>query len=234
MKTPIITATTDLGDGFATAQLRAVVASLGYEGQLFENHDVSDYEILEGAYGVWQLTKYCPPGTVHIGVVDPGVGSERAGIVIKTKNFWFVGPDNGLLWPAANEDGIENIWRIDESLFGQVATTFHGRDVFIKQAVYLAQGKDVFSRQSLAISQIVKLSFEEGQVLHIDKYGNAKVWGQNSFGLPVVKTFSDVPPGTPLVLAGSSDTQEIAVNLGSAKDYFGLKLGQVITELNHG
>ena len=231
--TRLITITSDLGDGFATAQLRAVVASLGFEGKLIENHDVEPYEIVEGAYGIWQLAKFCPKGTVHLGVVDPGVGSSRAGIVIKSKNFWFVGPDNGLFWPAAQADGIEKIWRIDESKFGQVANTFHGRDVFIKIAVFLADGKqplDVGCR-IYDVSKLIKLEFQEGQVLHIDRYGNAKIWGQNKFGLRIVKTFSDVSPGEPLVLNVSSETLELAVNLGSAKDYFGLNLGQVINEL---
>lgn len=222
----IITITTDFGDGFATSQLKAVVASLGFEGQLIENHNVEPFSIVEGAYGIWQLAKFCPPGTVHVGVVDPGVGSERAGIVIKTKHFWFVGPDNGLLWPAAYVDEIENIWKLDN--FENISNTFHGRDVFIKQAVYLARGELPSGKE---IKEIKKLRFEEGQVLHIDHYGNAKIWGKKTFGLPVVKTFSNVAPGEPLLLNGSSDLLELAVNLGSAKKKFGLKLGQVLEDL---
>ncbi|HJZ05323.1 MAG TPA: SAM-dependent chlorinase/fluorinase, partial [Patescibacteria group bacterium] len=185
MKKPLITITTDFGDGFATSQLKVIVAGLGYTGHLVENHDVKPYSIVEGAYGIWQLAKYCPKGSVHVGVVDPGVGSDRAGIVIKTKNFWFVGPDNGLLYPAAVADGIERIWKIID--FENVSNTFHGRDVFIKQAVWLAQGKEPRGEE---IEEIKRLSFEEGQVVHIDHYGNAKIWGKKTFGLPVVKTFS--------------------------------------------
>ncbi|MEK7111498.1 MAG: SAM hydroxide adenosyltransferase [Patescibacteria group bacterium] len=81
------------------------------------------------------------------------------------------------------------------------------------------------------IKNIKKLEFKNGQVLHIDNYGNAKIFGNKTFGLPVVKTFSDVNPGQPLILNGSSDLLELAVNLKSAKDYFGLKLGQVIQHL---
>lgn len=222
----IITITTDFGDGFATSQLKAVVASLGFEGQLIENHDVKPYSVVEGAYGIWQLAKYCPPNTVHVGVVDPGVGSERVGVVIKTKNFWFVGPDNGLLYPTAAVNGIEKMWRLDDS--GSVSNTFHGRDVFIKQAVYLTRGEGPRGEE---IKEIERLSFADGQILHIDHYGNAKIWGEKTFGLPVVKTFSDVPEGSPLLLNGSSDLLELAVNLGSAEEKFGLKLGQVIDRL---
>lgn len=163
--------------------------------------------------------------------MDPGVGSERNGIVIKTRNFWFIGPDNGLLWKAACQNNILQSWKIDESYFGSVSTTFHGRDVFVKIAVLLSKNKQPKDFGCRSIKNIKKLEFENGQVLHIDNYGNAKIFGNNTFGLPVVKTFSDVWPGQPLILTGSSDLLELAVNLQSAKDYFGLKLGQIIQHL---
>jgi len=226
VNTQIITITTDLGDGFATSQLKVIVAGLGYDSHLVENHDVEPFSIVEGAYGIWQLAKFCPPGTIHVGIVDPGVGSERAGIVIKTKSFWFIGPDNGLLYPAAVADGIEKVWKINNG--ADISNTFHGRDIFIKQAVRLARDEEPGGEE---IKDILKLEFTEGQIVHIDHYGNAKVWGGKTFGLPLVKTFSDVAEGEPLVLNGSSDLLELAVNLGSAKERFGLKLGEVLEEL---
>ena len=226
MNTQIITITTDLGDGFATSQLKVIVAGLGYDSHLVENHDVEPFSIVEGAYGIWQLAKFCPPGTIHVGIVDPGVGSERAGIVIKTKSFWFIGPDNGLLYPAAVADGIEKVWKINNG--ADISNTFHGRDIFIKQAVRLARDEEPGGEE---IKDILKLEFTEGQIVHIDHYGNAKVWGGKTFGLPLVKTFSVVAEGEPLVLNGSSDLLELAVNLGSAKERFGLKLGEVLEEL---
>ena len=229
--TPFITITTDLGDNFAISQLKAVIFTLGFTGQIIENHDVSSFSIVEGAYGIWQLAKYCPQNTIHVGIVDPGVGSKRNGIVIKTNNFWFVGPDNGLFWEAASQDGILQSWKIDESYFGSVSTTFHGRDVFVKIAVQLSKNKYPEDFGCRLIKNIKKLEFKNGQVLHIDNYGNAKIFGNKTFGLPVVKTFSDVNPGQPLILNGSSDLLELAVNLKSAKDYFGLELGQVIQHL---
>ena len=226
----IITITTDFGDQFATSQLKAVIYSLGFTGHLIENHDVEPYSVLEGAYGIWQLAKYCPTGTIHVGIVDPGVGSDRAGIVIKTKKFWFIGPDNGLLWKAVSSD-IDAIWQINEDYFGQVSNTFHGRDVFAKAAVLLSQGKSPNQFGSKPVKQIQELDFKQGQILHLDNYGNAKIFGNKTFGLPIVKTFSDVPPNQPLILRGSSDLLELAVNLSSAKDKYGLKLGQVIDSL---
>jgi S-adenosylmethionine hydrolase len=227
----IVTITTDFGDQFATSQLKAVIYSLGFSGQLIENHDVTPFSIIEGSYGIWQLSKFCPKNTIHVGIVDPGVGSDRNGIIIKTQNFWFVGPDNGLFWEAANRNNILNIWRIDEKFFDQVSNTFHGRDVFVKVAVLLSQDKYPDEIGCKQIKQIQKLDFSEGQILHIDSYGNVKFYGQNTFELPLVNTFSDVLPNQPLILNGSSDLLELAINLGSAKDYFGLQLGQIIKHL---
>ena len=149
---------------------------------------------------------------------------------IKTKKFWFIGPDNGLLWKAVSSD-IDAIWQINEDYFGQVSNTFHGRDVFAKAAVLLSQGKSPNQFGCKPVKQIQELDFKQGQILHIDNYGNAKVFGQNTFGLPLVKTFSDVEVGKPLILNGSSDLLELAVNLGNARDKYELKLGQIIEHL---
>ena len=115
--------------------------------------------------------------------------------------------------------------------FDQVSNTFHGRDVFVKVAVLLSKNylPDDFGCKQ--VKQIQELDFKQGQILHIDNYGNAKVFGQNTFGLPLVKTFSDVGNGKPLILNGSSDLLELAVNLGNARDKYGLKLGQIIEHL---
>lgn len=233
MKNKVITITTDFGDSFATSQLRAVLATLGFNGTVIENHDVKSYSIIEGAYGIWQTAKYCPKGTIHVGVIDLGVGSPRLGIIIKTNNFWFVAPDNGLLYPAAKKDGIKEIWKIDNSAFKNCSSTFEGRDIFIKVAAFLASGKkpEDFGSTEIDSKDLAKLEFQNGQVVHIDKYGNIKIWGNKTFGLPLVKTFSDVKVGQPLILRGSSDVLEICLNQKSAEEHFGVKLEQVLEKL---
>ena len=228
-----LTITTDLNDGFAISQLHAVLVDHTFNGGVIENHDVKSFSIIEGAYGIWQLIKYCPNNTVNLGIVDPGVGGSRYGIVIKTKNFWFVGPNNGLFYPAAKTNEIEAVWKIDESYFGKVSNTFHGRDVFIKTAILLAKNKkpDQFGCKKIHKKSLVQLNFKNGQIVHIDAYGNLKVWGRRTFNLPLVKTFSDVETGKPLVLSGSSDILEIAINQSSAEKHFGVKLDQVLEKL---
>lgn len=240
---PLITITTDFGDDFAVSQLKAVIFSLGFTGQIIENHDVSPFSILEGAYGIWQLAKFCPKNAIHVGIVDPEVGSKRNGIIIKTRDFWFVGPDNGLLWKAADQNKILRSWKIDESYFGSVSSTFHGRDVFVKAAVLLSKNKYPEDFGCRPIKNIKKLEFKNGQVLHIDNYGNIKInWkntvrsggrltvsvGGKEINVPVVKTFSDVRPIEPLAINGSSDSLELAVNLGRADDFFHAKPGEIL------
>lgn len=242
----LITITTDFGDSFAAAQLRAVITSLGFEGDLIENHDVSSFSIIEGAFQILTLSRFCPVGSIHVGVVDPGVGSDRAGIIIQSKNHWYIGPDNGLLYPAANRDNILNAWKLQEShVSDYVSNTFHGRDVFIKAAVYLAQGKhpEDFQSEKISISNLMKNAFQNGQVLHIDHYGNVKIQWDNkltvgrklflklndvNLEVPIVNTFSDIAEGCPLALLGSSNTLELAINLGNIASRYSIQTEQVL------
>lgn len=231
MKT--IAITTDFNDQFATSQLHAVLDSMNFRGRLIENHNVSPYSIVEGSYAIWQLIKVSKKNTVHLGVIDPGVGSERDGIIVKTRNFWFVGPNNGLFWESIKKDGFIKAWKVNEKYFGTIARTFHGRDVFIKSAVLISKdiSPEKFRCQEIKLQRLVKLEFKDSQVVHIDHYGNLKVWGDNTLGLPVVDTFSNLAIGKAGILKGSSDLLEIFVNQSSAKDYFKVKLGQVIKKL---
>lgn len=242
----LITVTTDFGDSFATAQLKAVVNSLGFEGQLIENHDVYSFSVIEGAFQISTLSKFCPKNSIHVGVIDPGVGSSREGIIIQTRNHWYVGPNNGLLYPSANADGILNVWKLIESSISEhVSNTFHGRDVFIKAAVYLAQGRHPLDFNSiyLPIKELITAEFKDGHVLHIDHYGNLKIEWQKTISLgqqlyfeinnqtidiPIVKTFSGVSPGHPVALLGSSNTLELAINLGNFAKQYLIKTGQIL------
>lgn len=243
----IIAITTDFGDHFASSQLRAVLAYLNFQGQVIENHDVSHFSISEGAFQILTLSRFTPKGTIHLGVIDPGVGSRRRGVIIQTKNFFFVGPDNGLLFPAAQKDGILKVYEINDKEVNDEATnTFHGRDIFIRVAAYLGNGQkpEDFKSKAIDWQSLVKLKFEDGQVLHVDDYGNLKInWNgkikigsvlnvltkdKRHFAVPVVKTFSEVESGQPLALLGSSGTLELAVNLANAAKIFDIKLGDVL------
>ncbi len=181
--------------------------------------------------------------------MDPGVGTERAGIVVKTSKSWLVGPNNGLLYPLATKEGIEGVWKLNESAFGDnVTNTFHGRDVFIQAATLLALGKTPvsFGAKKVSAIQIVKLNFKHGQVLHIDDYGNVKVHFDKKkitngnikvktkkelTAIPFVKTFEEVSLGKPLAYIGSSDTLELSVNQGNFAQEFDVNHTDII-EIN--
>lgn len=229
----LITITSDFGDQFASAQLKAVVASLGFDGQIIENHEVTPFSILEGAFEIQTLARYCPKDSVHLGVIDPEVGNGRWGIIIKTRKGWFVGPNNGILYPAAKDEGIRQVWKINEELFENVSPTFHGRDIFIKAAVFLAQDRSPrnFGCIKIGISKIKKFKFKENQVMHVDHYGNVKIFKEKTNGISLAKTFSDVEPGKPIFFKGSSDTLEFALNLGSAAKDFNIKIGDILENL---
>lgn len=242
----LITITTDFGDQLAAAQLKAVLANLGFDGLVIENHSVTAFSIIEGAFSLALIARFSPKWTIHVGVVDPGVGSNRRGIIIKTKKSWFVGPDNGLLYQAAISEKIEFVWKIKESSISEnVSPTFHGRDIFIKVAGYLALGKkpEDFGSISIPDKSLVKFSYKNGQVLHIDSYGNIKLHylqeiyshkklivktRKQIFTVPLVKTFSDVPKGKPLAFLGSSQTLELAVSFKRADNFFGVKQGDIL------
>ena len=241
----LITITTDFGDAFAAAQLKAVILAFGFTGQIIENHSVTKYSITEGAFQIRTLVKYCPKNSIHVGVVDPGVGSKRRGLIIKTRQSYFIGPDNGVLYPAADDAGIEKVWKINEYYFGEISRTFHGRDVFVKCAAHIAKDKkpEDFGCVEVNKISICRLKFKYGQVLHVDDYGNIKVHFPKEFNknktlsiskngkkvvFPLVKTFSDVNPGNPLAYKGSSNTLELAVNLGDAAKSFNIKNEEIL------
>lgn len=169
-----VTLTTDFGhDSHYTAILKAVVMKEAPSANLFDiSHEVPDYSVPAGAYTLRKTSKYFPEGTIHLAVVDPGVGGDRAPLAIKTKNFYFVGPDNGLLIPAAEQDGIEEVYRLQTSQLSQnPSSTFHGRDIFGPAAGRLATGEPIknFAYQVSTFQPIDLSNFA-----FADKYGNIR------------------------------------------------------------
>lgn len=247
MSKPIITLTSDFGDTFAKSQLEAVIYSIAPDVKfLVASNEVTPYSILEGSFVLQKFYPLTPPGSVHIAIIDPGVGSERRGIIIKTTNHWFVGPDNGVLYPAALEDGIQKVYVLKEEYFkSSLSITFHGRDLFCKAAAYIILGRDITEfAEETGIHTLCSYVHPPTTIAHIDPYGNAKLTekirtatygrkyniriGNSLHTIPYVRTFAEVEIGSPLLYLGSHDTLEIAVNQGSAKEYFNFQVGDEI------
>jgi len=209
-------------------------------------HEVPPQDVRSGAFMLLSAYRYFPPGTLHLAVVDPGVGTERRAVVIATARYLFVGPDNGVLSWAAKDDGIRYAVSItnDEYLLQQPSATFHGRDIFAPAAAHLSRGlgPDELGER---IEDIVMLDFPEpersasritGSIIHVDRFGNlitnvrltkderARVGEITLKGASIPNisnTYRDGERGTLLALVGSSGFVEIARTESSAAETLG-------------
>ncbi|HKX03056.1 MAG TPA: SAM-dependent chlorinase/fluorinase [Methylomirabilota bacterium] len=180
---PIITLTTDFGlhDPFVGI-MKGVILSICPTARLVDlTHDVEPQDILGGALALEAGWPYFPEGTVHLAVVDPGVGSARRPLAVRARGHYLVGPDNGLLTPALMDAG----WRAvaltaPEYRLAEVSRTFHGRDVFAPAAAYLAAGVPL-ERLGPAVTDPVRRPIPRsrledgalvGEVLAVDRFGN--------------------------------------------------------------
>src|SRR5437870_9744709 len=179
----LITLLTDFGtrDPFVGV-MKGVILSLCPAARLVDlTHEIAPGDIAAGALALRWAVEYFPPGTVHLAVVDPGVGSERRPLVLRAAEAFYVGPDNGLLWPAAALDADPQVWEIDLSRWDRpVSATFHGRDVFAPAAARLAAGElpAAFCRPA---RDAVRRGWPapaphgdmvRGAVIYVDRFGN--------------------------------------------------------------
>ncbi|MEM0084520.1 MAG: SAM-dependent chlorinase/fluorinase [Candidatus Methanomethylicia archaeon] len=181
---PIITLLTDFGlrDSYV-AEMKAVILSICPEAHIVDiSHGIRKYDIRMGAYILSRASRYFPEGTIHVAVVDPGVGGIRRPIIIESFRAFYVGPDNGLLTPSAIMDGIKHVYLItnDKYMLKCVSRTFHGRDIFCPVAAYLAKGippsdfgPEIFDPIiPTFVNPKVYGNIVEGEVIHIDDFGN--------------------------------------------------------------
>jgi S-adenosyl-L-methionine hydrolase (adenosine-forming) len=241
----IVTLTTDFGlrDAYV-AEMKGVMLGIARAAsqslQLIDvTHEVERHDITEGALALEAAAPFFPTGTVHLAVVDPGVGTARRGLVLAGDGHLLVGPDNGLFTPFLTEG-----WRAFEIAeadyrLPRVSRTFHGRDLFAPAAAHLALGLDP-ARLGPPVSDPVRLAWPEvravagavaGAVVHTDRFGNLitsiharsvepldagvliRVGGRE---VPLAGTYADLPVGRPGALVGSGGRLEIAVREGSA------------------
>ena len=183
--TGIVTLLTDFGtrDHFASV-MKGVMMSINPNIRIIDiSHDVAKYDVEAAAYTLLCAYKWFPEGTIHVVVVDPGVGTKRRGLVVKSRNYLFVGPDNGVLIPAARRDGLEKVFEIknEKLTLGKISTTFHGRDIFAPVAAWLSKGAPLDTvgpplskYEELALLKPCKIIGRtiECNVIHIDGFGN--------------------------------------------------------------
>lgn len=254
----VITLLTDFGtqDAFVGV-MKGVIKSLAPHADVIDlTHHVPPQDIRAGAFVLQTVCRYFPPGTIHLAVVDPGVGGARRPVAAHIGDFVYVCPDNGLLSHVLAQDALTRAVTLDNRQYHlpQVSRTFHGRDIFAPVAAHLANGVplDTLGTQTDTL-QTFPLSqpFVMGDtitchVIYTDVFGNLftdltedmmktgevsraviKVGGTAIDG--VADSYSQAPEGNPLALFGSSGRLEIAVRNGSAREQLGIKVGDRVT-----
>lgn len=254
----IITILSDFGlEDPYVAEMKGTILSINPNSILVDvTHNVAKFDIQNGAFILSSATPYFPKGTIHIAVVDPGVGTKRRAIVIQTKKGYFIGPDNGLLILAAEHQGILRIHQLTNPKFmlSGVSSTFHGRDVFAPAAAYIEKGTKP-EKFGPEIHEPVRPEFskikhtKDGitcRVLHIDSFGNIitnlskteatklpenlniKIQ-KNELKIKLKKTYGETKPNEAMALIGSHGFLEIALNRGNAAEKFQAKNGNEVT-----
>jgi S-adenosylmethionine hydrolase len=256
----IITLLTDFGvDDYYVAAMKGVILARCDHARLIDiSHGIAPQNVVSAAYVLLGAYEQFPTGTVHLAVVDPGVGSSRRGVILRTDRYFFVGPDNGL-FSLVTPESVE-AFEIQPSAYlpAIVSNTFHGRDIFAPVAAALAGGvkpEDLGSpvRDLQRLSPLAKITGSEvrSQIIHIDRFGNgvtgiesrylASELLPSSFALRTGETvirvqkrfYSEEPvvPGEPFVIWGSLNFLELSVTNGSAAEVLGLACGQSVTLL---
>jgi S-adenosylmethionine hydrolase len=184
MRKPIITLLTDFGTkDYYVASMKGVILKINPQCTLVDiTHHVEPHDVEEGAFVLANAYSYFPKGTIHLCVVDPGVGGPRKPILFVTQNYSFVGPDNGLFTLALREERVKQVVALTNRKYflTRVSTTFHGRDVFAPVVGYLSLGvkPNAFGNE---VHSWTKLPFRKpkvegsrlvGEVFHVDAFGN--------------------------------------------------------------
>jgi S-adenosylmethionine hydrolase len=256
MSQPVITLTTDFGqeDGFVGA-MKGVILRICPQAELVDiSHQIRPQAVQQAAYVLSTVLVYFPPDTVHLVVVDPGVGGERRPVAVQTQRASYVGPDNGVLGLALSQDPARRAVCLTEPRYhlSPVSATFHGRDIFAPAAAHLACGVALeelgpsIPVSDLAVLPILMPQTQPGggwrcTILHVDRFGNLitnfrphphphslQVKVGEQWIEKIRRTFTDVAPGELVAYAGSNGYLEIAVREGSAAEYLSLGVGDPV------
>jgi hypothetical protein len=236
-----VTLTTDIGWRYA-AQMKGRILSIAPDASIVDvAHDVAPQDIREGAYVLYATAPHFREA-VHVAVIDPGVGTSRSAIIAVCSHGYLVGPDNGVLIPAARQLGLQQVYEItaERYMADDIAPTFHGRDIFAPVAAHLlrgAQPDDI----GVPYDDYVPLDFvspddaASGTIIYIDRFGNlitsmhpdgidasygdtveVTVAGSR-FTLPYVPSYGHADEGALLLTASSTGLLEVACRNGNAQ-----------------
>jgi len=234
---------TDFGQSEYVGIMKAVIYTINPEARITDLcHNISAQNIIEAAWILKNSHKFFPQGTIFCCVVDPGVGTERKAIAVKTNSYYFIAPDNGLLWGTLTGQKIVDTRRLPVP--ENASRTFHGRDVFAKAAANIDLNR--FSSLGKQLEGVEKLELyrkgREGMVVRIDSFGNIVTnlskqdkdaysvrIDEKKYTVNFYETYSDARDNELFLIEGSCDTLEISLKNGNANSMLGLKVGQRIS-----
>ncbi|ACA98274.1 MULTISPECIES: SAM hydrolase/SAM-dependent halogenase family protein [Cyanophyceae] len=250
---------TDFGlqDGYV-GTMKGVMAAIAPQALVIDlSHNVPPQDLWAGRFCLLSAAPYFPPETIFVGVVDPGVGTNRQAIVVELNQGYFVGPNNGLGSGLFADDAIIAAVELDNPQYWRsplrenLSHTFHGRDIFAPVAAHLSLGVPLSKLgRPLKSAEIIRLDVPPyqsngksytGIIQHIDHFGNlittipntvcANNQGQATLAgqqIPLVCTYGDVPKNHPCALVGSHGWLEISVNQGNAQHFFQVQRGAMV------
>ena len=256
MANPIITLTTDYGtNDHLVGVLKGVILKINPDVTIVDiTHAVTPYDLLDGALAIASAYPYFPPRTIHVVIVDPGVGTERRPLLVSGQNQYFIAPDNGVLSGVFEKEQNFLVRHLtsEHYFLHPVSRTFHGRDIFAPVAGWLSKhwqpgsmGEDITDFKRFALPRPKEAEgFLKGVVLKVDSFGNlitnfraedlpAEALEKGAVNFQVgthavgrlVPTFAVGNAGEPVAYVGSSGYVEVAVNKGSASKTLGIGRG---------
>ncbi|GIG64951.1 hypothetical protein Pen01_12460 [Phytomonospora endophytica] len=253
---PVVSLTTDYGlaDGFVAACHGAILDTAPAARIVDVTHLVPPGDVRRGAHVLAQTLPHLPEGSIHVAVVDPGVGTVRHPLALATPRGVLIGPDNGLLvWAAAELGGVTQAVALTNDRYHRhpVSRTFHGRDVFAPAAAHVATGVPLTSLgDPLDVHRLCELPEPvlrvgedgfEAEVTSVDRFGNVQLAaGPETLdalgealdvdGRPALRAdvFASAEPGGLIVLVDSAECAALAINGGSAAEALGLAAGDLV------
>lgn len=254
----VITLTTDFGlrDYYVSA-MKAVMLGIAPEARLIDvSHDIPSQDIMAGSWVLKNSAMLFPSKTVHVVVIDPGVGTERHPIALQIEDQYFVGPDNGIfsLLTPDNDYTAVRLTR-QQYLRESPSNTFHGRDIFAPAAAHLSRGVPL-EELGEPLDELVSYRWMQpiadrdgvqGTIIHIDKFGNlitnipdalvravvegkkVKIYVGNVILNDISDTFGTVAEGEPVAYIGSAGMLEVGINKGNAEEMLGVQKGTQIS-----
>lgn len=255
MSPPLITLTTDFGAGSPyVAALKGAILTINPAAQVVDiSHSIAPQQIRQASVALEAVVPYFPPGTIHVAVVDPGVGTDRRIVYACVHEQHFIAPDNGILSRLANRWPPSKMIEVREPAFWRphVSATFHGRDIMAPVAAHLSLGVEP-ERLGPPCVQLIQLDWPEansvanrieGEVVAVDSFGNlvTNITRQMLDQVPtdesvtvrcdehethgIFNTYGDQPPMTLIALIGSNDQLELAVVNDNAQAMLGVREG---------